>query len=263
MDIDSIDFNDACQVNGAGHLLLSMFQRSGGLSYGQPAGGDMRWLMSAGKKWIQKVENGINSIGEEKVLTAISYYDILHRVCYRSVNSDFLRTQFARAFSARVNGNYDIDEIELYRNIMVGIGRRDRFYFDKPFQWLSLTQNRWLEECNKSTATVASANAFARTSLLLSSDLYAYFGSKQAEFKSAIAGTAVDMAALYDGDDATVWREIFMLSKNVGNTPHFMKKIKELKKTSLRRLSTSKQLNEYDRAAFALDLDFYEHECLA
>lgn len=257
-EINDIDFSDAAQISGVGHLLLSHMQLCGDFLSHQSQKEDCRKLLVVCKAWINKLENTATKLPDNRALTAIPYYDLLYRICYSKPNRNFVNSQFTRAFNARIHGDRGQSEFELGRHILTQISMRDRFYIDKPIHWISLIQNRWIKDYEKiGFNTLGLDEVCGRASLLLASNLYAYFCADQPKFKAGLTKTVLGMVEKYEGYDPAVWREIFMFAKNADQLPRSSKKVYELKKKALHRLSTSEQVNIFDREAFALDFDYY------
>ncbi len=262
-DLKTLDFTNAYAMQGISHLLLSLMQRSGAFTTQTARSPETQKLISIGKRWIKGLEQNIALIPPHDVLRAISCYDMVYRICWQGPNDSFYNKQFSRAFEAYIHGDKQVSETELMRVISSGLRRRDKFYFDRPLSWNCMTIDSWIKQFFQDKfKALPIAEKCARLSIIISDDLFAYFGSKQDEPKITMAKEGLKEAISYDGNDAETLMEIIFLIRNSRRLVKRTERIRKLELKAMNALTQCPELHETDRKAFALDLDFYQQEGL-
>ena len=116
----------------------------------------------------------------------IDVYDLLHRVTYRRpADRGFVNGIILKALEARIHGDRSVDEYVLYRAIRSGIGRKDKAFFDRPLQWLCLTEESWYNEAvnGYDRSRLSDYDILNRAAILRETDLFAFECSNQTTFK--------------------------------------------------------------------------------
>lgn len=138
------------------------------------------------KQWINAVEHQLPAMTAGDALTAITLFDIVHRIAYGvSANPQIVNKYTLKAFHSFVKGDNTVDQYTLFRQIAMGIRRRDPAYSDKPLTWHSLSLARWHGEFAKGELhdPLSDYDIAQRVSILLQSDLWALEPLNEAAYK--------------------------------------------------------------------------------
>ncbi|MDE6460519.1 MAG: hypothetical protein K2K52_06790, partial [Paramuribaculum sp.] len=133
-----------------------------------------------------EIEQQLPRISPADALTAIATFDIIHRIAHGApANPQLINKYTLRAFDALISGDKTIDEYTLFRQIGMGIRRKDPAYTDKPLRWHSLSLARWHKQFANAepVGNLSDYDTAQRVSILLSSDLWALETRNEAAFK--------------------------------------------------------------------------------
>ena len=206
-----IDFSSADQANRlASHLLYQADQLRLTLPGAPPQSREAATLITRCRHWLTAVHDRMAHYTPGDALLLTDTYDIIHRLVHQQpADPSFLNPIRLRALEARIHGDTTVDEYTLYRVIDAAVRRRDPLFLGRPLHWLTLTLDRWYHRLKKqinsfpSGGTTASApfkiqNSKSKiplvsdydtqmmVSLLLTADLSAYEGPRQAAFKQRL-----------------------------------------------------------------------------
>ena len=112
----------------------------------------------------------------------------LHRIAYcTSPNAEEMNRIKLAAFDVMIHGDKDVDEYIM--TIRKTVSQREKAFFDKPLSWSCMALKRWYKEAVKGfdNTTLSDYDIQSRINILLESDLYAYAGSNQDQFKQRLA----------------------------------------------------------------------------
>lgn len=154
--------------------------------------------------WISNVRKQIDSYPVGKALALIDVYDLLHRVTYRRpADKNIVNGIILKALEARIHGDKSVDEYVLYRAIRSGIDRKDKTFFDRPLQWLCLTEESWYNEAVKGydRSRLSDYDILSRAAILLETDLFAFEGSNQTTFKRRLLNSTCHYLHNYTAPD--------------------------------------------------------------
>lgn len=173
-------------------------------------------VRQAAAEWLREVDLRIERMTPAAAFSAICSYDIIHRIARQTpAPADIISRQVLRAFDAFIHGDTAIDRYHLFRQITVGLSRRDPAYLGKLLQWHSLCLDRWHKEFRRmltafrpaprlttisspgaslSTPTTSSSvsssptpyDLIQRATLLLESDLWAFEPTAAHHFKRQV-----------------------------------------------------------------------------
>lgn len=158
-------------------------------------------VRQAAAEWLREVDLRIERMTPADAFRAICSYDIIHRIARQTpAPADIISRQVLRAFDALIHGDTAIDRYHLFRQITVGLTRRDPAYLGKLLQWHSLCLDRWHKEFRRMltafrpaprlTTTVSSSpttyDLIQRATLLLESDLWAFEPTAAPHFKRQV-----------------------------------------------------------------------------
>lgn len=186
-DLSSVDFDNVDVVTESASQMLSSANELGlFMTQTSRQSVNARRFVEDATVWISNVRKQIDSYPVGKALALIDVYDLLHRVTYqRPADRGFANGIILKALEARIHGDKSVDEYELYRAIRSGIGRKDKAFFGRPLQWLCLTEESWYNEATKGydRSRLSDYDILNRAAILLETDLFAFEGSNQTDFK--------------------------------------------------------------------------------
>lgn len=186
-DLSSVDFDNVDVVTeSASQMLASANELGLFMTQTSRQSVNARRFVEDATVWISNVRKQIDVYPIGKALALIDVYDLLHRVTYlRPADRGFINGIILKALEARIHGDRSVDEYVLYRAIRSGIGRKDKAFFDRPLQWLCLTEESWYNEATKGydRSRLSDYDILNRAAILLETDLFAFEGSNQTAFK--------------------------------------------------------------------------------
>ena len=155
------------------------------------------------KDWLKTARKQIDTMPVGDALKLLGTYDSVHRVAYGTpADPTFLNRYTMAAFESRIRGNREVDPYILYRQINVGIVRRDPLYLGRPLQWSTSILDRWYKELSGSYSTFSCGHncsgkggdkaadtlydRLQKASILMETDLWAYEGANQKTFKQQL-----------------------------------------------------------------------------
>ncbi len=190
-DIATADFDIIDEVIGAASQTIEKANELGlFMSKSSRQSREAVQLIRETAVWLINVKNRIDSYSAADALRLADVFDIMHRIAsQRPADTTFINRIVLRAFEARIHGDKTVDEYILYRAIKAAVNRRDKAFLSRPLDWLCISEERWYNEATLGYEhTVLSAyDIINRSSILLESDLFAYEGRNQMEFKRQLA----------------------------------------------------------------------------
>lgn len=191
LDLSLVNFNKIEEVAEYAGRLIELGNSLGVLS-------DEKRLQSreaiaiyqAAKGWVNAVKKQMLAMSPAESLRLIDIYEIMHRIAYwTSPNAEEMNRIKLTAFDAMIHGDKDVDEYIMFRTIRKAVSQRDKAFFDKPLSWSCMALERWYKEAfaGFDKATLSDYDIQSRINILLESDLYAYAGSNQDQFKQRLA----------------------------------------------------------------------------
>ena len=123
-------------------------------------------VRQAAAEWLREVDLRIDHITPAAAFSAICSYDIIHRIARQTpAPADAISRQVLRAFDALIHGDTAIDRYHLFRQITVGLSRRDPAYLGKLLKWHSLCLDRWHKEFRRMLTAFRPAPRLTPTSI--------------------------------------------------------------------------------------------------
>ena len=192
LDLSLVNFNKIEEVTEFAGRLIELGNSLGVLS------GEKRLqsreaiaIYQAAKGWVNTVKKQMLAMSPAESLRLIDTYEIMHRIAYwTSPNAEEMNRLKLAAFDAMIHGDKDVDEYIMFRTIRKAVSQRDKAFFDKPLSWSCMALERWYKEAVKGfdKATLSDYDIQSRINILLESDLYAYAGRAQDQFKKSLIG---------------------------------------------------------------------------
>ncbi len=187
LDLPSVDFDNVDVVTeSASQMLASANELGLFMSQTSRQSVNARRFVEDATVWISNVRKQIDAYPIGKALALIDVYDLLYRITYQHpADRNFVNGIILKALEARIHGDRSVDEYVLYRAIRSGIGRKDKAFFDRPLQWLCLTEESWYNEAvnGYDRSRLSDYDILNRAAILLETDLFAFEGSNQTTFK--------------------------------------------------------------------------------
>ena len=229
-DCSVVDYTDGNKVFGAGHLLLSLMQRTAPYRTRDVAPAPLSAVVKEAKHWIDGVERYIHTIPPHLVLTALYPFDLVYRMAFhRPASMKFLNRWYTHVFNAKVKGDRQISDSALLGVISARLSRRDPLYFDRPLLWYSTS--------------------------LIDNDLIAFVPDQDA-FKHRLAADYASRLDDIDAGDADTLRAAFHFVRTARYRYIAADCAAHLELHLLRQLSRNPNLDPNDRQAYGLDLDY-------
>ena len=147
-------------------------------------------------------------------LEVIQPFDLVHRIAYgKAADVDFINKYTLKAFEARIHGDQTVNEYTLFRQIAVGLNRRDPAYLDRPLEWYTLSLDRWYKVFSdpKRSHQPSVYDTIQQVNILLESYLWAYETRNQPIFKRQLFNRYRYLLADLDDYDIRTLRAIYTL----------------------------------------------------
>ncbi len=257
-DCSDVDYTDGSDVFGAGHLLLSLMQRTAPYRTRDVAPAPLSAVVKEAKHWIDGVERCIHTIAPHLILTALYPFDLVHRMVFRRpASTAFLNRWYIHVFNAKVNGDRQISDSALLGVISARLSHRDPLYFDRPLLWYSSTLDRWMKLCAGSAefADMPLDEALSIAATLIDNDLIAFVPDQDA-FKHRLAADCTSRLADIDVGDTYTLRAALHFVRTARFRYIAADLAAHLELHLLRLLSRNSSLDPNDRDAYRLDLDY-------
>ena len=186
-DISSVDFHDVDNVNDFAYHLVEAGNSAGIFLSVRPLQSSAAVkVYQMAKAWVNAVKRRLLAMTPSDALKLVDTYEIMHQIAYRSSakSADTTPVKLA-AFDAMLHGDKSVDEYMMYRMIRKAIHRREKAFFDRPFTWTCICEERWHREAVEGfdRGRLTDYDILNRLTILLETDLFAYEGSGQDEFK--------------------------------------------------------------------------------
>ena len=176
LDLSSIDFSNVDEINDFAHTLMN-------------TGNSIGLFYLAAKGWTNAVKRQLPAMRSADALRLIDTYEIMHRIAFGdSVKTDEINRIKLAAFDAMIHGDSEVDEYIMFRVIRNAVRQREKVFLDKPLTWSCITEERWFKEAIQGFdhTKLSDYDIISRITILLESDLFAYEGSNQDQFKQTL-----------------------------------------------------------------------------
>ncbi len=257
-DCSVVDYTDGNKVFGAGHLLLSLMQRTAPYRTRDVAPAPLSAVVKEAKHWIDGVERCIHTIPPHLIITALYPFDLVYRMAFhRPASTAFLNRWYMHVFNAKVKGDRQISDSALLGVISARLSRRDPLYFDRPLLWYSFTLDRWMKLCAglAEFADMPLDEALSIAASLIDNDLIAFVPDQDA-FKRRLAADCTSRLADIDAGDADTLRAALHFVRTARYRYIAADLAAHFELHLLRQISRNPNLDPNDRQAYGLDLDY-------
>lgn len=189
-DISLVDFTAPYDICGFVSQLCQVGENLGMSKPNYKPTRETNRIRHLADKVVRKLDDVMPGMSVADAFMVTSAYDLAHRFAYATpADHKLLNRYILGAFDSMIHGDKSVDEYAMHQAISQAIRRRDPAYFDKPLIWLTITDERWYNEAKRGfdTTTLSDYDIISRVSILLRTDLTAYEGRNQAQFKQTLA----------------------------------------------------------------------------
>lgn len=189
--LSSVNFNNIDEVTDYAVRLMDKGNSLGVLSGDKPLQSkEAVDIYQAAKGWVNSVKKHIPILPPSQSLRLVDIYEIMHRIAFwKSPNAEETTGIKLTAFNAMIHGDKDIDEYIMFRVIRNAVRQRNKAFFDKPLTWSCMVLEQWHKEATEGfdRTKLSDYDITSRVQILLESDLYAYEGHNQEQFKQRLS----------------------------------------------------------------------------
>lgn len=188
-DVDTVNFDDPYEIGGFISRLLNIAGQISMFMPGFKPSAQSNALRHIANKTVRKLDQVMPRMSTAKAFMIVSAYDFAHRLAYLvPANQSTLNKYILNAFNAMLHGNKEINEYAIFREIRRRLSTHDKEYFDRPLQWLCHCEQRWHKEAANrfENTNLSDYDILSRVNILLESDLFAYEGNRQQQFKQQL-----------------------------------------------------------------------------
>lgn len=186
LDTRIVDFSDIREVTDFALLICQSASQGGMFLKDEQDKELLEHVRTVAKEWVKEIRLRIASMPVSDALEVIQTFDLVHRIAYgKAADVDFINKYTLKAFEARIHGDQTVNEYTLFRQIAVGLNRRDPAYLDRPLEWYTLSLDRWYKEFSgaERPRQLSVYDTIQQVNILLESDLWAYETRNQLIFK--------------------------------------------------------------------------------
>lgn len=206
LNLSSANFDKVDEVNRFAGNLINLGNSLGAIN-------DSKRLQSqeavaiyqAAKGWVNTVKNRLLSMPSSDAVRIIDSYEIMYRIAnWTSEKPVEIDNVKLAAFEALVRGDKKVDEYIMFRLIRKAIRQREEAFLGKPLKWSCLKEDQWHKEAKAGfdRTKLSDYDILNRASILLESDLYAFEGSQQLDFKRQLFDNTRHYLDNYDATDS-------------------------------------------------------------
>ncbi len=178
-----IDYTNIDEIYGYFHLLLMHYQHNGGLSFPRKTTKALTDIDSENKYWLLETKHIMPSAPLTWISRCIEGYDLLHRIYYGEIPTEFTKSVVARTVKRWLAGDKSVSETE----IATIVDRQRRCNVKsldyKYLSWLCSVEEKWIKELERhgKFRDIPMSEAYNRLRILTGTDLRAYYGDKKAQ----------------------------------------------------------------------------------
>lgn len=146
-------------------------------------------LLRRATLWIKDIEGCLKSYSVDDALKLTDAYDLMHRIAFNlPADKEYINRIILRAFDTMIHGSKKVDEYILYKLIERRVRQREQGFLDRPLTWICQCLDRWHKEAVKGFESfeLSDYDILNRVIILLDSDLSAFEGRKQQQFKQTL-----------------------------------------------------------------------------
>lgn len=255
-DISQVDFTCAADIEGSASLIFTLANRLQIFLPAASRAGEKAELRRQAKTWVNNVERHLGSLTMGDSLTALDYYDLIHRIAFNApADSGYLNRHKLNAFDSYMRGDTTVNAYTLQHTVAQEIRRRNRAFFGQPLRWESVCLDRWHKQfpCGCSLTPLGDYDTLQRVTLLLSADLWAFETRNEAAYKRRLFDSHdryLDHTNTMDTPTLSALNRFLSAGAPYLTSSDFLTREAAI----TRALLTRPDLNPYTRAALTLSL---------
>lgn len=185
-DLESVDFGNPFETSNWVGVLLGIATELGMTMPGFKPTKESNALRRIANNAVRKFDEILPRLSAAKAFMTIAAYDFAHRLAYHSpADQNIVDRYTLKAFTALINGDEEVNQYAVFRQIQRSIMHHDSALTGQPRMWLGLVLERWYREAltGFDRSRLSDYDIINRVSILLTSDLSAFEGSAQDQFK--------------------------------------------------------------------------------
>lgn len=190
LDLSAVDFNNVDEINGFAYALIDACNSIGLFMSATPLQSrEAIQIYQTAKGWTNTVKRQLMVMQPADALKLIDTYEFVYRIAFQCpVKTEELNKVKLAAFDAMIHGDKAVDEYLMFRVIRNAVRQRDKAFFDKTLTWSCIAEERWHKEAARGFdhTRLTDYDIISRVTLLLESDLLAYEGRNQDQFKKSL-----------------------------------------------------------------------------
>lgn len=202
LDLAKVDFREIDRVNHAAAEILRVGAAVGALSTATPSQSAAAVAVyRAAKEWVECVRRQLPAMSAADALRVVDAYEAMHRIAFWTPADPSLTARIKlAAFEAMMAGDSRVDQYIMFRLVRKAVRSRESAFMDRPLEWSCDREQQWYAEASMALGSPAPGHPDAcaapeagagltdydilsRAAILLRSDLRAYEGGRQDEFK--------------------------------------------------------------------------------
>lgn len=187
LDLSSVDFDNIEEVTHFAGNLISLGNAFGAINgASRLQSREAAVIYQTAKEWVNVMKARLEAMRPSDALMVIDSYEIMYRIANWTSRRpcEIDRVKLA-AFDAMIRGDKRVDEYMMFRVIRRAISQSERVFFDRPLTWSCIKESQWYTEAKSGfdTTKLSDYDILCRTTILLESDLFAFEGNQQLDFK--------------------------------------------------------------------------------
>ncbi len=254
-----IDYADARETIGYGHLLISHIYAKSGGTFATQLSRELSPLLKEGKTWIDRTEKSLSTLPVAEIVPLIECLDMMHRICYGAMMPEsVMEAAMQRVFSSLMKGDPTVNRVHLAKLIQRRLRTDARWSGGRMLEWYCDIISLWCDGMNPRHVSPGNDldNTLQRLTVLLSESLYAQFGNLEDTVKKEWAErfAAIEIAAL-DSPTLRTYRLFLIEASRYLNPADAL----SLANEAAVLLADDDTLHPYERQALQMDLKNYRN----
>lgn len=147
---------------------------------------DTNEIRSQANKAIRKLDAVLPLMPPADALSAISVYDIIHRIAYHTpADRNTVDRYILQAFRSMLGSDKTINQYDLFREITLRLPANRQAYSGKPLQWTMISLREWHRQATIGfdRLRLSDYDIINRVTVLLDSDLAVFEDADENNFK--------------------------------------------------------------------------------
>lgn len=186
-ELSSVDFDNIDQINDYAARLIAIGDSLGVInSPVRLQSKEAAAIYRIAAEWVTTVKSRLMTMALSDAIMIVDSYEIMFRIANRTSATPAETNSVKLAcFEAMISGDKTVDEYILFRLIRRAIRQREKAFLGRPLSWTCLKESQWHKEAKAGfeQTNLHDYDIINRVSILLESDLLAFEGNRQQQFK--------------------------------------------------------------------------------